>query len=101
MEKVLRMKRDQHTQIDFLEEVMKTLDDKPSFMFWTTTAKAFEAQTKEAAKCESGDASEPVSNALSLTLDAAGPKFGIPPTSEIVSRLLRQNRRTYRYSLHS
>ncbi|RXK42491.1 hypothetical protein M231_00045 [Tremella mesenterica] len=50
LEKVLRMKRDPNTQVDFLEEVMTTLDDKPSFMFWTTLAKAFEAQTKEVAK---------------------------------------------------
>lgn len=50
LEKVLKAKRDAVTQVEFLEEVMRTLDEKPSFTFWTTLAKAFEAQTKEAAK---------------------------------------------------
>jgi len=53
LEKVLKMKRDAVTQVEFLEEVMKTLDEKPSFTFWTTLAKAFEAHTKEAARCRS------------------------------------------------
>ncbi|KAK8865981.1 hypothetical protein IAR55_001131 [Kwoniella newhampshirensis] len=50
LEKVLKVKRDAVTQTEFLDEVMKTLDEKPSFTFWTTLAKAFEAQTKEAAR---------------------------------------------------
>ncbi|CAD6576183.1 MAG: hypothetical protein TREMPRED_001604 [Tremellales sp. Tagirdzhanova-0007] len=50
LEKVLKMKKDAVTQVEFLDEVMKTLDEKPSFTFWTTLAKAFEAQTKEAAR---------------------------------------------------
>jgi len=50
LEKVLKIKRDSVTQVDFLEEVMKTLDEKPSFTFWTTLAKAFETQAKEATK---------------------------------------------------
>ena len=50
LEKVLKMKRDAETQVEFLEVVMKTLDEKPSFTFWTTLAKALETQTKEAAK---------------------------------------------------
>ncbi|WVR05941.1 hypothetical protein IAU60_002967 [Kwoniella sp. DSM 27419] len=48
LEKVLKMKRDAVTQVEFLDEVMKSLDEKPSFTFWTTLAKAFEAQSKEA-----------------------------------------------------
>jgi O-succinylbenzoate synthase len=52
LEKVLRVKKDATTHIEFLEEVMKTLDEKPSFTFWTTLAKAFENQTKQAALCE-------------------------------------------------
>lgn len=50
LEKVLRIKRDAITQTEFLDEVMKKLDEKPSFTFWTTLAKAFEAQCKDAAK---------------------------------------------------
>jgi hypothetical protein len=65
LEKVLRLKKD--GPATFLDEVMKvssvtrlgikltsaqTLDDKPSFSFWTTLAKAFETQTKEAARCK-------------------------------------------------
>jgi len=52
LEKVLRVKRDAVSHIEFLEEVMKTLDEKPSFTFWTTLAKAFESQTKLAAQSE-------------------------------------------------
>ncbi|WWC86312.1 uncharacterized protein L201_001185 [Kwoniella dendrophila CBS 6074] len=48
LEKVLKMKKDAMTGIEFLDEVMKTLDEKPSFTFWTTLAKAFEGQSKEA-----------------------------------------------------
>ncbi|WVO19992.1 uncharacterized protein IAS62_001282 [Cryptococcus decagattii] len=50
LEKVLRIKRDTLTQVEFFDEVMKRLDEKPSFTYWTTLAKAFETQTKEAAK---------------------------------------------------
>ncbi|KAK4685489.1 conserved oligomeric Golgi complex subunit 5, partial [Tremellales sp. Uapishka_1] len=50
LEKVLRVKKDAVTQVEFLDEVMKTLDEKPSFTFWTTLATAFETQTKEAAR---------------------------------------------------
>lgn len=52
LEKVLRVKKDAVSHIEFLEEVMKTLDEKPSFTFWTTLAKAFETQTKAAAQCK-------------------------------------------------
>ncbi|KIR55564.1 hypothetical protein I315_02153 [Cryptococcus gattii Ru294] len=53
LEKVLRVKRDTLTQVEFFDEVMKRLDEKPSFTYWTTLAKAFETQTKEAAKSSS------------------------------------------------
>lgn len=59
LEKVLRVKKDAITHVEFLEEVMKTLDEKPSFTFWTTLAKAFESQTKQAAQCKSGDEPAP------------------------------------------
>jgi hypothetical protein len=50
LEKVLKLKRDAESQVEFLEVVMKSLDEKPSFTFWTTLAKALETQTKEVAK---------------------------------------------------
>ncbi|OCF73876.1 hypothetical protein I204_05721 [Kwoniella mangroviensis CBS 8886] len=48
LEKVLKLKKDAVTGVEFLDEVMKTLDEKPSFAFWTTLAKAFESQSKDA-----------------------------------------------------
>nr|XP_018267233.1 uncharacterized protein I303_01218 [Kwoniella dejecticola CBS 10117]OBR89391.1 hypothetical protein I303_01218 [Kwoniella dejecticola CBS 10117] len=48
LEKVLKLKKDPVSGVEFLDEVMKTLDEKPSFAFWTTLAKAFEGQSKEA-----------------------------------------------------
>ncbi|WWC66324.1 uncharacterized protein I206_100225 [Kwoniella pini CBS 10737] len=48
LEKVLKMKKDPVSGVEFLDEVMKTLDEKPSFTFWTTLAKAFEGQSKDA-----------------------------------------------------
>ena len=53
LEKVLKLKRDATSGLDFLEEIMKTADEKPSVTFWTTLAKAFETQSKEAARCKS------------------------------------------------
>nr|ODN79109.1 hypothetical protein L203_06087 [Cryptococcus depauperatus CBS 7841] len=50
LEKVLRAKKDSVTQTEFMDEVMKKLDEKPSFTFWTTLAKTFEAQSKEVTK---------------------------------------------------
>jgi hypothetical protein len=52
LEKVLKLKKDAETHVEFLEVVMKTLDEKPSFTFWTTLAKALETQTKDVAKSE-------------------------------------------------
>ncbi|KAI9635240.1 Golgi transport complex subunit 5-domain-containing protein [Dioszegia hungarica] len=50
LEKVLKLKKDAETHVEFLEVVMKTLDERPSFTFWTTLAKALETQTKDVAK---------------------------------------------------
>ncbi|ORX36009.1 Golgi transport complex subunit 5-domain-containing protein [Kockovaella imperatae] len=46
LEKVLKLKKDA-SNVDFLTEVMKSLDEKPSFTFWTNLAQAFETQSKE------------------------------------------------------
>lgn len=53
LEKVLKVKRDNVTQRSFLDEVLMRLDETPSFTFWTTLARAFEKQAKEAQKGES------------------------------------------------
>ncbi|GAA5906661.1 hypothetical protein JCM5296_006448 [Sporobolomyces johnsonii] len=50
LEKVLKLKKDQSTQTSFLDEAMTVLDNKPSVLFWTTLAQAFETQAKEAAR---------------------------------------------------
>ncbi|TYJ51902.1 hypothetical protein B9479_007503 [Cryptococcus floricola] len=50
LEKILKVKRDTVTQVEFLDEVMKRLEEKPSFTFWTTLAKAFETQSKESSR---------------------------------------------------
>ncbi|GAA5826357.1 hypothetical protein JCM5353_004728 [Sporobolomyces roseus] len=50
LEKVLRLKKDQTTQTSFLDEAMAVLDNKPSVLFWTSLAQAFETQAKEAVR---------------------------------------------------
>ncbi|KPV71638.1 uncharacterized protein RHOBADRAFT_19205 [Rhodotorula graminis WP1] len=53
LEKVLRLKKDQTTQTSFLDDAMTVLDNKPSALFWTTLAQAFETQAKESARSSS------------------------------------------------
>ncbi|KAG8858013.1 hypothetical protein FRB96_005504 [Tulasnella sp. 330] len=50
LEKVLRLKKDTVTKAPFLEEVLKTLDSKPSSIFWMTLARILENQSRESAK---------------------------------------------------
>ena len=100
MEKVLKLKRDANTGSDFLEEVMKSLDEKPSFTFWMTLAKAFETQSKEAARCEFPQRALNARLTDSLLLATAGPQYRLPPTTALVSRLLLQDRGAHRYSLY-
>ena len=114
LEKVLRVKRDAVTQIEFLEEVMKvcphtldlgcdaddqTLDEKPSFTFWTTLAKAFESQTKLAAQCKRYGC-PPASSDISIVLAAASSQCGLPSFAPAVPRLFRKDRGAYRHGLH-
>lgn len=54
LEKVLKVKRDNVTQRSFLDEVLMRLDETPSFTFWTTLARAFEKQAKDAQKGKLG-----------------------------------------------
>ncbi|GAA6054047.1 hypothetical protein JCM3770_001338 [Rhodotorula araucariae] len=53
LEKVLKLKKDQTTQTSFLDESMTALDNKPSALFWTTLAQAFESQARESARASS------------------------------------------------
>ncbi|GAA5906439.1 hypothetical protein JCM8208_004660 [Rhodotorula glutinis] len=53
LEKVLRLKKDQTTQTSFLDDAMTVLDNKPSALFWTTLAQAFETQAKDSARSSS------------------------------------------------
>ncbi|KAG8987965.1 hypothetical protein FRB94_007800 [Tulasnella sp. JGI-2019a] len=53
LEKVLRLKKDTATKAPFLEEVLKTLDNKPSSIFWMTMARILETQSRESAKASS------------------------------------------------
>ena len=50
LERVLRLKKDPATQMTFLDEAMKVLENKPTWTFWQTLARTLEKHCKEAAK---------------------------------------------------
>lgn len=50
LEKVLKLKRDAATQAVFLDEAMKVLENRPSAIFWTSLARAFEKHAWDSAK---------------------------------------------------
>ncbi|KAJ7188486.1 hypothetical protein C8R46DRAFT_1157508 [Mycena filopes] len=50
LEKVLKMKRDITSQVVFLDEAMKLLENKPSATFWTALGKALEKNTQDSAR---------------------------------------------------
>ncbi|EMD33616.1 hypothetical protein CERSUDRAFT_117729 [Gelatoporia subvermispora B] len=50
LEKVLKLKRDPVTQVVFLDEAMKVLENKPSSIFWTALGQSLEKQSRDAAK---------------------------------------------------
>ncbi|KAI0329225.1 hypothetical protein GY45DRAFT_1325329 [Cubamyces sp. BRFM 1775] len=50
LEKVLRVKRDPVTDVVFLDEAMKVLENKPSTTFWASLGKSLEKQARDAAK---------------------------------------------------
>jgi len=50
LEKVLKMKKDPTTQILFLDEAMKVLENKPSAIFWGALGRSLEKQVRDAAK---------------------------------------------------
>lgn len=80
------------------------VEEKPSFTFWTTLAKSFETQTKEAARCEfsiNGCLDYDLPPSLSFRLAATGSERWLSQVAEVVSRLFRQNRRAHGYSIHT
>ncbi|GBE81467.1 hypothetical protein SCP_0311960 [Sparassis crispa] len=50
LEKVLKLKRDTVTQIVFLDEAMKVLENKPSAIFWASLGRSLEKQARDSAK---------------------------------------------------
>lgn len=50
LEKVLKLRKDHVSQVVFLDEAMKVLEDKPSLSFWHALARALEKQAKDATK---------------------------------------------------
>ncbi len=55
LEKVLRNKKDPATGQVFLDEVMKSSEEKPSFLFWTTLATALDTKSRETMNGQSKD----------------------------------------------
>ncbi|KAH9941012.1 Golgi transport complex subunit 5-domain-containing protein [Amylocystis lapponica] len=50
LEKVLKLKRDPVSQVVFLDEAMKTLENKPSAIFWASLGRSLEKQARDASK---------------------------------------------------
>jgi hypothetical protein len=76
---------------------MKTLDEKPSFTFWTTLAKAFETQAKEAAKGKFMLQTQPSlrCSLYSEWLAAAGAQHWLPALAPSFPRLFRKDCRAH------
>lgn len=53
LEKVLKVKRDPVTDVIFMDEAMKLLDNKPSTTFWSSLGRSLEKNTRDAAKSTS------------------------------------------------
>ncbi|KAH7924634.1 hypothetical protein BV22DRAFT_1090567 [Leucogyrophana mollusca] len=66
LEKVLKLKKDPVTQVTFLDEAMKLLENKPSSTFWTALGRSLEKYARDAAKG---------STFLQQTLSAGYPKL--------------------------
>ncbi|EIM81196.1 uncharacterized protein STEHIDRAFT_86486 [Stereum hirsutum FP-91666 SS1] len=50
LEKVLKVKKDPISQVLFLDEAMKLLENRPSFTFWAALGRALEKQTRDASR---------------------------------------------------
>ncbi|KAI8992858.1 Golgi transport complex subunit 5-domain-containing protein [Trametes punicea] len=50
LEKVLKIKRDPVTDVVFLDEAMKVLENRPSTTFWASLGRSLEKQARDAAK---------------------------------------------------
>jgi len=50
LEKVLKMKKDTVSGINFLDEAMKLLENKPSTTFWSSLSRSLEKHTRDSAR---------------------------------------------------
>ncbi|EIW82672.1 hypothetical protein CONPUDRAFT_100969 [Coniophora puteana RWD-64-598 SS2] len=50
LEKVLKLKKDAQTQVSFLDEAMKVLENKPSTAFWMSLGRSLEKYARDAAR---------------------------------------------------
>ncbi|GLB37263.1 putative golgi transport complex subunit 5 [Lyophyllum shimeji] len=50
LEKVLKLKKDAVTQMPFLDEALKLLENKPSATFWTSLGRSLEKHARDSAK---------------------------------------------------
>ena len=50
LEKVLKVKRDPVTDVVFMDEAMKLLENKPSTTFWSSLGRSLEKTARDAAK---------------------------------------------------
>ncbi|KAH6914164.1 Golgi transport complex subunit 5-domain-containing protein [Coprinopsis sp. MPI-PUGE-AT-0042] len=50
LEKVLKIKKDATTQVNFLDDVVKVLESKPSAIFWLSLSRALDKHFKDSAK---------------------------------------------------
>ena len=50
LEKVLKIKRDPVTDVVFLDEAMKVLENRPSTTFWASLGRSLEKNARDAAK---------------------------------------------------
>ncbi|UZJ52190.1 hypothetical protein CBS101457_001510 [Exobasidium rhododendri] len=66
LEKVLSLKSDRLTGINYLDEAMSVLGDRPSAIFWSTLSEAVESQSSKWTKA---------SSFLSQTLSTSYPRF--------------------------
>ncbi|KAA1471874.1 hypothetical protein DENSPDRAFT_800169 [Dentipellis sp. KUC8613] len=50
LEKVLKLKKDPVSQVAFLDEAMKVLENRPSTTFWSSLSRSLEKQSRDAAR---------------------------------------------------
>ncbi|TFY53434.1 hypothetical protein EVG20_g10116 [Dentipellis fragilis] len=87
LEKVLKLKKDPVSQVAFLDEAMKVLENRPSTTFWSSLSRSLEKQSRDAAK----------SNASRLLPDT---DCRVPSSASPLPRVLLQNLSIHRDGLY-